>query len=416
MTPRVLAASILFALLVATAASAPPSDRALAATYRLEPERREQAIAYSRARYRLFFVGVGWSVAVLLLLLFARVGPSFRDLAAAVFESRRLQALLFVPLLVVSLGILDLPVGICGHRLALRYGQSIQGWGSWLLDWAKGQAISTVLATLLGWILYAILRASPARAWLWFWLASQPVLLFVFFVEPLLIAPLFFRFEPLVERHPDLVREMSKVVDRAGLRIPPERMFEMKASEKLRSVNAYVAGIGASKRVVVWDTTIAKISTPETLFIFAHETGHYVLHHIPRLLTFASTALLVFFLVGQQAAEGLLVRFGASWQVRALDDLASLPVLLLVGIVLGFFAAPVFNAYNRSLEHEADVYALDLTQGVLADPRATAVAAFQALGEIDLADPDPPPFVRFWLYTHPPIGERIAFAAGYEPP
>jgi Zn-dependent protease with chaperone function len=231
-----------------------------------------------------------------------------------------------------------------------------------------------------------------------------------------LIAPLFFRFEPLVERHPDLVREMSKVVDRAGLRIPPERMFEMKASEKLRSVNAYVAGIGASKRVVVWDTTIAKISTPETLFIFAHETGHYVLHHIPRLLTFASTALLVFFLVGQQAAEGLLVRFGASWQVRALDDLASLPVLLLVGIVLGFFTAPVFNAYNRSLEHEADVYALDLTQGVLADPRATAVASFQALGEIDLADPDPPPFVRFWLYTHPPIGERIAFAAGYEPP
>jgi Zn-dependent protease with chaperone function len=412
---RFAATGILFALLVAPAGDVLPSDPPPAPAFRLEPERREQAIAYSRARYRLFFVSAGWSVALLLLLLSARVAPSLRDLAEGVVASPGLQALVFVPILVISLAILELPLGLYAHRLELTYQQSIQGWGSWLLDWAKGQALATVLTTLLVWILYAILRASPARAWLWFWLASQPVLLFVFFIEPVVIAPLFFRFEPLAERHPELVREIGKVVDRAGLGIPPERMFEMKASEKLRSVNAYVAGIGASKRVVVWDTTVAKMSTPETLFIFAHETGHYVLHHIPRLLAFASVALLVFFVVGQQAAEGFLARFGASWQIRALDDLASLPVLLVVAAVLGFFAAPVFNAYSRAIEHEADVYALDLTQGVLADPRGTAVAAFQALGEIDLADPDPPPFIRFWLYSHPPIAERIAFAAGYQP-
>ena len=95
------------------------------------------------------------------------------------------------------------------------------------------------------------------------------------------------------EAAPDLVSDMERIVERARVGITSDRMFEMKASKKLKSVNAYVAGIGASKRVVVWDTTIAKMTKPQTLFVFGHELGHYVLGHIPRTLAVASAGTAV---------------------------------------------------------------------------------------------------------------------------
>src|SRR5260370_1702853 len=91
---------------------------------------------------------------------------------------------------------------------------------------------------------------------------------------------MFFKFEPLATKHKALVDELEKVVARGGLAIPPDRMFEMQASEKVTSLNAYVSGFGASKRVVVWDTTLQKLTTPEVLSVFGHEMGHYVLGHV----------------------------------------------------------------------------------------------------------------------------------------
>src|SRR5439155_27001503 len=137
----------------------------------------------------------------------------------------------------------------------------------------------------------------------WFWVASIPITVFVVFVAPMAVDPLFYRFEPLAETQPALVNQIGKAVERAGMRIPADRMFEMKASEKLKSVNAYVTGIGASKRVVVWDTTISKMTKPQTLFIFGHELGHYVLGHIPRTLAVTSAALLLAFFIGQSLLE-----------------------------------------------------------------------------------------------------------------
>ena len=113
------------------------------------------------------------------------------------------------------------------------------------------------------------------------------------YLEPMIIEPLFYRFEPLAATHPALVGQLEKLVARGGLAIPPDRMFEMKASEKLNSLNAYVSGFGGSKRVVVWDTTLQKLTTPEILFVFGHEMGHYVLGHIRNSLLWLSLLLLV---------------------------------------------------------------------------------------------------------------------------
>jgi len=338
-----------------------------------------------------------------------RVGPALRDVAARTGAAPWLEAALVASLLFALLAVTGLPPAAWGHRLAVRYDQSIQSWTSWLWDWLKSELLTIAIATLLVAILYAVMRAAPARWWLVFWLVSQPILVFLLFLQPLVIAPLFFDFRPLREAAPDLALDMQRIVEHAGVAIPPERMFEMKASAKLKSVNAYVAGIGTSKRVVVWDTTIAKMTKPQTLFIFGHELGHYVLGHIPRTLGLASVAALVSLFVGQRLFEWTLARHGAGWSIAAVSDPASLPVILFALSAAGFLAMPVFNAYSRRLEHAADVYGLEIVKGVLERPGATAADAFRRLAEIDLADPSPPPFIRFWLYSHPPVAERIAF-------
>jgi Zn-dependent protease with chaperone function len=150
------------------------------------------------------------------------------------------------------------------------------------------------------------------------------------FIAPVVIDPLFNKFDPLEVTRPGLVDEIEKVVTHAGLDIPRERMFEMKASEKVNAINAYVTGFGASKRVVVWDTTIAKTTSPQTVFVVGHEMGHYVLGHIPKSIAFAGGLATGVLALVHLAMNRALARRQRRWALRGLDDWASLPALLFV--------------------------------------------------------------------------------------
>jgi len=390
------------------------------ATYTLTPEQREKAIGYARARYRLHFFAFFWSVLVLILIIRARLGPRIRDRAESLTRRRFWQAAVFVPLLVVAESLLELPTAAWGQHLARLYQQSVQGWGSWLWDQGKGLIVVIVVAIPLVWLLYAFLRRSPRRWWLWFWLALLPIVVFLTFLTPLLVEPLFFQFEPLAPKHPELARAIEQVTVRAGEPIPQAKMFAMNASSKYNSVNAYVSGLGASKRVVVWDTTIAKATIPQTLFVFGHEMGHYVLGHIPRTIAF----LWALFFVWLAAGAWILGRLfgipgvgGERWGIRGLTDWASLPVLFLLVTIASELSTPLISGFIRAQEHQADVFGLEAIHGleIVPDSSRAAAEAFQILGEENLADPDPSPFIRFWLYDHPPLAERLRFAAEYDP-
>src|SRR2546423_8386324 len=139
----------------------PAEKRPSVQAYTLPPEKYEQAIAFSRARWALHFVGVAYSLALLLILLALKVAPKFRDWAEAVSRYRFVQALIFVPLLLLTLDVLNLPLDIYRQHLQLHYNQSVQSWGSWLWDWTKAELIGLVIGTLLIWLLYAVLRRSP---------------------------------------------------------------------------------------------------------------------------------------------------------------------------------------------------------------------------------------------------------------
>jgi STE24 endopeptidase len=384
-------------------------------SYTLPPEKLAKAVEYASARNRLHFLSVGWSLLVLGGFLAVRIAPRFRDWAEAVSRRRIAQAFIFGTLLILLLDLATLPPAIYDQYLSLKFGQSIQGWGSWFWDWTKGEVIGFVMLCPVLWMLYGAIRRSPQRWWFYFWLVSIPLIVLLMFISPVLISPLFNRFEPLAAKQPALVSEIEKVVARGGLTIPRDRMFEMNASEKLTSINAYVTGIGASKRVVVWDTTVRKLTTPQTLFVFGHEMGHYVLGHVWRGIAMACLGSLVFLFLVYHAMHWALGRWGAGWRIRGVDDWASLPVLALAMTLFAFASEPIGNAYSRMQEHDADIYGLEVIHGIVPNAPQAAAVAFQRLGEEGLADPNPGPFIEFWLYDHPALADRVRFSAGYDP-
>jgi len=383
--------------------------------YTLPPDRYKQARDRSRILFRFTIISFVYGLVILWLVLRWKIAPKYRTWAESASSRRFVQALIFAPLLILTADILELPTGIYENWVDRKYGLSVQGWGSWIGDWAKGELISVILGIILIAILYAVIRRSPRRWWLYFWLVSLPILLFVFFLSPLIIDPMFHKFEPLEQKDPALVASLEQMVQRAGKNIPPERMFWMDASQKSTGLNAYVTGIGASKRIVVWDTTIAKMTTPQIVYVTGHEMGHYVLRHIPQLIALNAIVLLILFYLGYRCMGWVLGRWGEKWGVRGVDDWASLPALLLLLSVFAFLANPAINGISRHYEHQADQYGLEVTHGLTPDSGQVAAQAFQILGDVDLSDPKPNPANVFLFYSHPPIPDRIRFALTYDP-
>jgi STE24 endopeptidase len=383
--------------------------------YKIPPAEEKRAIAYARLRRQLYFLDLFFSITGLLLILQLAVAPRLRNTAERISSKRPVQAIIFgVPFLIL-LWLFTLPAAAAGHSLARYYGQSVQGWGSWFADAIKGGAVVLVLAVVLLWLFYGLLRRSPRRWWFYAWLGALPILIFLIFVEPLVLEPLFFRFTPLAGADPQLAAQLERVVQRAGQNIPESRMFLMNASSKLNEVNAYVTGLGASQRVVVWDTTIARMTTPEILFVFGHEMGHYVLHHVRNGIIFTAGVLFVALLAGSYSLQWALARFGAAWKIRGVDDWTSLPVLILVLLFFNLVFTPIDNAYSRHLEHQADQYGLEVVHGIVPEAPQVAARSFQILGEIDLSEPSPSEAVKIWFYDHPALDERILFAQTYDP-
>jgi STE24 endopeptidase len=383
--------------------------------YKLSQDRYERAVSYSRASYTLYFVSVALSVLALVILLQLGIAAKLRDWAERVSDNRWVQGLAFVPLLVLTLDVIALPLRMYGHVLSRRYEVSVQNWGSWFLDWGKEQLLTAGFALIFALIFSAVIRRSPRRWWLHFWFAALPILLFVVFISPWFIDPLFDTFQPLQASHPDLVAAIEKLTEHAGVPIPPDRMFLMKASEKTNDVNAYVTGLGASKRVVIWDTTIEKMTTDETLFVVGHELGHYVLGHVWKGFLFFAGLLLVGFYALFRGLHWALGKWSGDWRIYGPEDWASLAVLLLLLEIAMFLASPIVNGFSRMQEHAADVYGLEVIHGIVPDSSEVAAQSFQVLGEVDLADPNPPEFITFWLYSHPPLADRLVFAYSYDP-
>jgi STE24 endopeptidase len=397
------------------ASTRPIEEQEKVTAYTLPPDLYRKAKTLGRIHFLTNLVNFVYGLLVFWLVLELHLAPKFRDWAQSLASNRFVQAFLFTTPLIVAVSVLDSPTAIYEHIVSRKYGLSVEGWGALAWDWTKGIFLFVVIGSFLVWILYGVIRRSPRDWWFYFWLISVPLIVFLSFVEPYVLEPMFFTFAPLEQKDPALVVQIERVVERAGLDIPPSRMFWMKASDKTPTMNAYVSGIGASKRIVVWDTSVDKETTPEIVSVVGHEMGHYVLGHVWKGLIFSLVVMLALLYLGYRTVGWVLARGGQRWEVVGLDDWASLPVLLLLLSVFSFLSDPITNAYSRFTEHQADVYGVEVTHGILPDAAQAAADSFQVEGESSLSDPDPNRLNVFLFYDHPPISDRVRFLLNYDP-
>lgn len=391
-----------------TSASPPIAAPAAADTGAVAvPAPTEKAVRYHRGNTVLWGVGVLWSLLLPAVALFTGLSARVRDAARRIGRRWLFTVALYGMAITLLAWVAGLPLAWYTEFVREHaYGLSNQSLGKWMSDSLKGLVLSMIGIALVLWMPYLLLRKSPRRWWLWTGLGAIPVLALVILVAPVWIDPLFNRFGPMEDTR--LEARILALAERAG--IENARVFEVDKSVDTDAVNAYVAGFGGTRRIVLWDTLLRNLDDRQVLFVVGHEMGHYVLRHL--LYGLAMTAALL--ILSLYAVHRLSGWFIARWSTRfgfdRLDDVASLPLLVLIATAVSLVITPLPLAYRRWAEHEADRFGLELTR----DNHAAATAFARLQGE-NLAVPYHGWVYKLWHDDHPPIGERIDFINRYRP-
>lgn len=377
----------------------PPADAAdpsLGASFTDRQVARHDA--FRRGGYAGFAASVVLEIAVLLLL--AR-GPlrgvlGWAERLPGGWVAKAIAAALFVAFVGWAA---QIPLGyVRGYVVQHDWGLSTQGATGWMLDRGRSLLVAGVMAVVAAVVFFGLLRWQPRTWWLWGWAGFTILTAILFLLYPVLIAPLFNRFTPLAD--PGLTDRIKEVASRAGIEV--DEVLVSDASRRSTIENAYVAGLGPTKQIVVYDTLLAAGDGAETLYVVAHELGHQVENHVPKNLALSSAGLFLGF-----AVLAALSRTGVwSWAgATGPRDPAALPLLLIFATVAGLVLLPLQNAVSRRFEARADEIALELT----GDP-ATAIKVHRRLAFSNLADLDPAPAAVWLLYSHPPVADRIGAA------
>ena len=317
----------------------------------------------------------------------------------------RAGALAYEIALVAAFGaigaVLELPFDwYATFRLEQRFGFNRVTWRLWLADMAKGIALAAVVGIpLLAAVLW-IMGAAGSLWWLWAWLAWMAIVVAAQVVVPSVIAPLFNRFEELKDAA--LRSRVEALMARAGF--AARGLFVMDGSRRSAHANAYFTGFGSAKRVVFYDTLLARLGAGEVEAVLAHELGHFKLRHIrKRMLAMALVTLAFFALLGWLSTRSWFYSgLAVAPNMTLPNDALALILLLLSGSVFGVFASPLLAGWSRRDEFEADAFASRHADG------AALASALLKLHEDNAATLTPDPLYARFYYSHPPAVERLA--------
>lgn len=371
------------------------------------PTPAAEAIQFQRTSLGLWFVGRAWTLAIPALILISGWSGRIGRWASGDRRSLVVAVATFAAIYLAVEFALKLPLRYYAGFVRLHaYGLSTQPFGRWLGDEVKRLGVEVAGAALFAWVPFAIMRRSPTRWWLYTGLLILPFSAFSALAAPVVIDPLFNKFGPMAD--PRIEAKIGDLARRAG--ITGSQIYEVDKSRDTTTVNAYVTGLGGTKRIVLWDTIVAKLAEDELLVVMGHEMGHYVLNHVAIGISLGSLATLVGLYLVHHWARALIGRYSGRFGFDRLDRVAAIPLLLLLVEVVMLLTAPITNATSRWMEREADRFALELTQ----DNHAAATG-FAKLQRDNLAVPFADPFTRVWRSSHPSIGERIDFCNTYRP-
>ena len=365
--------------------------------------------AYSGTRTVLAFFGPFYDLLIALVILFSGLSAALRNIAHGLGHRLYVRVLVFLALYTVADFVLGFPLACYrGYALEHQYGLSTQSLGAWFADQGKDAAVGVIVFGLVPilWLAYRAIQMWPRHWWLAVASGTLPLIVAGTLLQPLVIDPLYNTFTPL--RDQQLKERILDLAARAE--IPGRNVYEVNKSAQTRKYNAYVSGFGPSQRIVLWDTMLRGMDEDEILFVMGHEMGHYRLGHIWKgIAVFSVLSFFFFFLVWRLAAWAV-ERFGTHWGFTDLGDVASIPLLAAIVSLLAMLTQPTVNGFSRAIEHEADVFAAEVTRDNDAGARS-----FLKLGAQNKSNPEPSRFVKLFLYTHPPLIERVRFVLEYRP-
>jgi STE24 endopeptidase len=359
-----------------------------------------RAAAYNGPGYASFFLQTALGMVVLLVL--AR-GPMARffDRISGWPGGWAVAALSGALLLVLVSTFASLPLAfVRGYANAHAWGLSTQDVAGWLADVGRGVLVNAVTGGIAALAFFGLVRWQPRSWWVWGWGVFSVLTLVLVFLWPIVVAPLFNKFTPLEDAA--LSTRIKTIAREAGIDV--DEVLVADASRRTTAENAYVAGVGSTKRMVLYDTLLRAGDQRQTIFVAAHELGHAKEGHVLKGVAASSVGLLAGF-----GVLALLAQRDALWAwagASGVGDVRALPLLLLFVSVAGILVLPASNALSRSFEARADQVAIDLTH----DPDA-AVQSFRRLAFSNLADLRPPSAVVWLFYTHPSIPDRIRAVA-----
>ncbi len=363
----------------------------------VDPATLARSAAYTVARNR---VGVAESVTVTALFLAFLFGGGlawYERWIASFSDTFIAGGILFFLGLILARSVLSIPFSLYRtFRVERDFGFNTTTARLWVSDLVKSLLLSLVLSALLiGGALWLI-AAAPHFWWLWVWGFFALFTVVLMYLSPVLIEPLFFKFEPL--RREGLEETIRELMARAGLAV--SRVFQVDASRRSRHSNAYFTGIGKVKRIVLFDTLLEQMSDREILAVLAHEVGHWKLKHIARRIMFMQLAMLAglylaFRLVGWEGLPALVGLEEASFAARVL-------ILSFLAGLVSFFFTPLSSFMSRRHEWQADDFASRLT----GRPEDLG-SALVKLSLENLANLHPHPLYAWFHYSHPPMAQRV---------
>lgn len=371
------------------------------------PEPSEKALSYYRSGIVLAVVNIIWGLLIPALFLFTGFSARIRDWAKRIGKLWFFVIGLYFAIFLIINFAIDFPLNYYqSYTREHAYGLSNQTFLKWFGDQIIGLMLGIGAGFLFLWIPYLLLKKSPRRWWLYTGLLAIPFLILGILITPVWIDPLYNQFGPM--KNKELEAKILQIAERAG--IEGGRVYEVAKSEDTKALNAYVTGFGATKRIVLWDTIIAKLDEDELLFVMGHEMGHYVLGHVWKSILFFSLLIIATLYAIHRTAGWLINKFHRRFGFTELSDIASLPLIILLFSAYFLIITPVALAFSRHNEHEADRFGLEITRN-----NRAAATAFVKLQQENLAVPRPHFLVKLWRASHPPLGERIDFSNEYRP-
>lgn len=355
---------------------------------------------YNRIRRWLGIAEFLLSLGLLLVLLITGWTGRLRDLAYlhGAIQSYSVAVFLYVLMLIVISKALGLGLDYYGFRLEHKYKLSNQKLHAWIWDESKGFLLSVVLGAVLVEMLYFIIRQFPEHWWVMAWLGFLGVAVLMAQLAPVVLFPIFYKFEPLQDE--ELKLRLVRLGERAGTRV--RGVYKWHLSEKSKKANAALTGLGNTRRIILADTLLDNYSPDEIEAVLAHELGHHVHRHILKSIAIQAGVTLVGFWAANWALRYAVDRLHI---YETLSDFANLPLLVLVFTVLSFLLMPALNAFSRFNERQADRYAFENIAGI-----GPFVSAMNKLAEQNLAERVPSRWVEWWFHSHPAIARRVAAA------